>query len=112
MDGEAGTSSYQHRKSKTYMEKVGKEYVVLGLTETIRVSEKGQIVIPKEMRKGLGIEKRDELTATLLDGKIVLRKKPANYTEWMRGLGKEIWGGVDATEYVAKERESWQPDRS
>ncbi len=25
----------------------------------------------------------------------------------LRGLGKEIWEGVDAQEYVDKERESW-----
>ena len=24
-----------------------------------------------------------------------------------KGLGKEIWQGVDADEYVAKERDSW-----
>ena len=25
----------------------------------------------------------------------------------LRGLGKEIWKGLDATEYVKKERDSW-----
>ena len=25
----------------------------------------------------------------------------------LRGLGKEIWKGVDADEYVRKERDSW-----
>lgn len=25
----------------------------------------------------------------------------------LRGLGKEIWQGVDATEYVRQERDSW-----
>jgi len=25
----------------------------------------------------------------------------------LKGLGKEIWKGVDADEYVAKERDSW-----
>jgi hypothetical protein len=25
----------------------------------------------------------------------------------LRGLGKEIWGGIDAQEYVNQERESW-----
>ncbi|MBI5789747.1 MAG: hypothetical protein HZA78_12930 [Candidatus Schekmanbacteria bacterium] len=25
----------------------------------------------------------------------------------LRGLGKEIWQGIDAREYVNKERESW-----
>jgi plasmid stability protein len=25
----------------------------------------------------------------------------------LRGLGKELWEGIDAAEYVARERESW-----
>ena len=25
----------------------------------------------------------------------------------LRGLGKELWAGVDAAEYVARERDSW-----
>jgi len=25
----------------------------------------------------------------------------------LKGLGKEIWKGIDADEYVAKERDSW-----
>lgn len=25
----------------------------------------------------------------------------------LRGLGKEVWQGIDADEYVAKERDSW-----
>ena len=25
----------------------------------------------------------------------------------LKGLGKEIWQGIDADEYVAKERDSW-----
>ena len=25
----------------------------------------------------------------------------------LRGLGKDIWKGIDADEYVAKERDSW-----
>ncbi|MCB1037746.1 MAG: hypothetical protein KDD47_28190 [Acidobacteria bacterium] len=26
----------------------------------------------------------------------------------LRGLGKEVWEGVDAAEYVAAERDSWE----
>lgn len=25
----------------------------------------------------------------------------------LRGLGKEIWNGIDAAEYIRRERESW-----
>ncbi|MCX6648575.1 MAG: AbrB/MazE/SpoVT family DNA-binding domain-containing protein [Candidatus Bathyarchaeota archaeon] len=79
------------------------------MTETVRVSGKGQVVIPKDIRDNIGLETGDELTVTLQEGKIVMRKKPANYTKWMRGLHKEAWEGVDAAEYVDKERDDWKP---
>lgn len=79
------------------------------MTETVRVSEKGQIVIPKEMRESIGLEKGDELTVTQQGEKIILWKKPASYTAWTRGLHKDIWKGVDAAVYVSKERDDWEP---
>ncbi|GAI25180.1 unnamed protein product, partial [marine sediment metagenome] len=30
------------------------------------------------------------------------------YSEYMQGLGKEVWGGIEATEYVKREREAWE----
>ena len=27
----------------------------------------------------------------------------------LRGLGKEIWEGIDPVEYVKQERDSWKP---
>jgi len=81
------------------------------LTETVRVSGKGQIVIPKEIRDNIGLETGDELTVTLQEDKIIMRKRPASYTKWTRGLHKEAWEGVDAGEYVDKERGDWEPRR-
>lgn len=78
------------------------------MDETIRVSEKGQIVIPKRVRDEIGIETGDELTLNLADGKIILRKKPRSYTDYMLGLHREAWGSIDATEHVEKERKAWQ----
>lgn len=34
------------------------------------------------------------------------KKKKRSILE-LRGLGKEIWEGIDPDEYVAKERDSW-----
>ncbi|MEJ1935692.1 hypothetical protein WDZ92_36330, partial [Nostoc sp. NIES-2111] len=33
--------------------------------------------------------------------------KPKRSILELRGLGKEIWNGVDAQEYVNQERDSW-----
>jgi hypothetical protein len=33
---------------------------------------------------------------------------PRKYSEYMQGLGKEVWKGVEAIEYVRSEREAWE----
>jgi len=44
------------------------------MMKTIRVSEKGQIAIPRPMREILGIKRGDELVVIQLDNKILLEK--------------------------------------
>jgi len=41
------------------------------------------------------------------DGEIIMKPKPISYTEHMRGLYKNLWKDVEATEYIEKERKSW-----
>lgn len=42
--------------------------------KTIRVSEKGQIAIPNQIRETLGIEQGDELVILQIDNKILMEK--------------------------------------
>ncbi len=42
--------------------------------KTIKVSEKGQIAIPTEIREKLGIKKGDSLVLFEVDGKLLLEK--------------------------------------
>ena len=44
------------------------------MMKTIRVSDKGQIAIPQNMRTTLGIERGDDLVVIQLDNKILLEK--------------------------------------
>ena len=44
------------------------------IIKTINVSEKGQIVIPTEMREVVGIEQGDKLILMQEDGKIMMKK--------------------------------------
>ena len=79
---------------------------------TTRVSTKGQIVLPAEIREKMGLQPGDELTVEVVDGKAVVAKAPKSWAQWGYGLGKEIWEGVDVDEYVRKERETWEdPER-
>ncbi|RLI25704.1 AbrB/MazE/SpoVT family DNA-binding domain-containing protein [Candidatus Bathyarchaeota archaeon] len=77
------------------------------MTETVRVSRKYQVVIPKRVRRALNIGCGDELIVSVKDGQILMRPKPKRYVDYMRGLYKEVWRGVEATEHVEGEREAW-----
>ncbi len=56
-----------------------------------KLSSKYQIVIPKKIRKKLSLNAGDELIMKVEDDKIIMRPKPKSYTEYMLGLGKEVW---------------------
>jgi AbrB family looped-hinge helix DNA binding protein len=75
---------------------------------TIKVSKKNQIVVPKQARKLLDIKPGNELLVKIKEDRIILIPKPKDFTKYMEGLHKEIWEGIDATEYVRREREAWQ----
>jgi len=77
------------------------------MTETVRVSRKYQVVIPKRVRRALNIGCGDELVVSVKDGQILMRPKPKRYVDYMRGLYKEVWRGVEATEHIEGEREAW-----
>jgi len=76
--------------------------------ETITVSSKYQVVIPKSVREKVGINKGDVLAVTVQGDEIILKVKPINFTDHMLGLHREVWGDVDAADYVDGERASWE----
>jgi len=79
------------------------------LTKSVRLSRKGQLVIPKEMREALGIREGREVLVTLEAGRVVLTQ-PHEYARATRGLLKGTWGkGKRVVErYLEKERRSWE----
>ena len=74
----------------------------------ITVSSKYQIVIPREAREKLNLKTGDKLIIKADNEKIIIYPQPKSYAKYALGLGKEIWQGIDATEYVKKERETWK----
>lgn len=79
------------------------------IIKSVRLSKKGQLVIPKEIREALGIEEGDELLMTLEEGRVILRR-PEQYARTTRGLLKGTWGRTrrDITQYLDRERRSWE----
>lgn len=81
----------------------------MNLLKSVRISKKGQFVIPKEMREALGVKEGEELLVTFEGGKVVLTR-PHEYAKTTRGLLKGTWGkDPRAVErYIEKERRSWE----
>jgi AbrB family looped-hinge helix DNA binding protein len=74
----------------------------------VTLSSKNQIVIPKSARKKLAIGPGDQLILDVEKDSLILKAKPKSYVKHLRGLHRGVWRGVDATDYVKKERESWE----
>ncbi|PYM48130.1 MAG: AbrB/MazE/SpoVT family DNA-binding domain-containing protein [Candidatus Rokuibacteriota bacterium] len=78
------------------------------LSRSVRVSRKGQLVIPKEMRDALGVKEGDDLLARLEDGRVILTR-PRVYARITRGSLKGTWGKTRRAveRYVERQRRSW-----
>ena len=79
------------------------------IAKSVRLSRKGQFVIPKEMREALDIGEGDELLVVLEDGRIVVTT-PKGYARATRGSLKGTWGRSrrEIDRYLERERRSWR----
>ncbi len=76
--------------------------------ETVKVGPKYQVVIPQTIRKKVPLSPKKEVLVEEINGVIVIFPHPESFTEFMSGLGKEIWKGIDAKTYVKRERTAWK----
>ena len=78
------------------------------MSNIVKVGKRYQIVIPKKIRDKVGIKVTDELVVDVQGDNVVIHPCPRIYSEYMQGLGKDVWSKTDAVEYVKNERESWE----
>ena len=72
------------------------------------LSSKNQIAIPKAARKKLAIGPGDRLILDVEKDSLILKPKPKSYAKHLRGLHKDVWERLDATEYIREERKAWE----
>ena len=72
----------------------------------VKVSERNQISLLSSVRKQLNIKPGDYLLMDVQDGVIVMAPAPPPNTDYWLGLHKEIWAGIDTTQYLREERSS------
>jgi bifunctional DNA-binding transcriptional regulator/antitoxin component of YhaV-PrlF toxin-antitoxin module len=74
----------------------------------VKVGPKYQVVIPQTIRKKIPLVPKKKVLVEEINGVIFILPRPSSFTEFMIGLGKEAWKGVDPKGYVKKERETWE----
>lgn len=72
-----------------------------------RLSSKYQVVIPKEVRDALGLKPHDAVIFLIDGDEVILRPKPRDFVEALRGLHKEVWM-EDVDGWLEEERASWE----
>lgn len=74
-----------------------------------KIGKRHQTVVPREVRKLKGFEEGQSLLWIIdeVSGDVRVIPKPRDYTAFLRGLGKEVWAGIDVDAYLEGERNSW-----
>lgn len=67
------------------------------------ISQKNQIVIPREARQGMHVGAGDQLIVETINGVTILLPKPKKIGQALKGLSK----GVYPKNYLRRERKSW-----
>jgi AbrB family looped-hinge helix DNA binding protein len=71
--------------------------------QTVKLSSKNQIVLPKEAREAMRLKGHDELLVVVKGNTAVIMPKPESYRRDLAGAGK----GMYHKTYLQKERKSW-----
>jgi len=74
----------------------------------VKVGPKYQVVIPQSVRKKIPLLPKKEVFVEEINGAIIILPQPKSFTEFMFGLGKDVWKDIDPKSYVKKERASWK----
>jgi AbrB family looped-hinge helix DNA binding protein len=79
------------------------------ISKSVKLSKKGQLVVPLHMREALGLKEGDTLLLTLNGTQITLTR-PEHFAQATRGLLKGTWGRSkrDVERYLVEERKSWE----
>jgi bifunctional DNA-binding transcriptional regulator/antitoxin component of YhaV-PrlF toxin-antitoxin module len=77
------------------------------------VIDSNSIKLPREISERLKLKKGMELKVLSdeVDGILILKVVEGKLKDFsgIKGIGKEIWKGVDAQDYVTQGRSEWNP---
>ncbi len=78
----------------------------------ITLSSKGQVTLPVDIVRSLGLKAGDKLIAELIDDRIVLLPQPDSWTDYFGGSLKGVYGSTveEIDRYIAEVRYGWEID--
>ncbi|OQA19315.1 MAG: SpoVT / AbrB like domain protein [Chloroflexi bacterium ADurb.Bin360] len=75
----------------------------------VKLSERNQMVLPKEAREALGIKPGGRVVVVVEEESVRLLPEPENWTEYIYGLGEAAWVQLGGGEhFLAEERAAWK----
>lgn len=79
----------------------------------VTVGPKSQVVIPKKVRKIASKLRpgKKVLVRPLSANAVMIEVKPTSWTKETYGMHKDIWQGIEATEYIHNLRKEWMQNR-
>lgn len=81
----------------------------MSLAKIVKLSRKGQIVIPSEIRDIMGIQAGSNAVIFIRGDEVVLLT-PEKYSQYTKGSIKGVWGSTkeEVDSYIKEERDSWK----
>lgn len=81
----------------------------MNIAKLVKINKKGQLVIPYQIRKKMGIKQEDTVVIFTRGDEIILLT-PQKYAEYTCGLMKGTWGSSkeEVESYINEERNSWK----
>ncbi|MEA3309850.1 MAG: AbrB/MazE/SpoVT family DNA-binding domain-containing protein [Chloroflexota bacterium] len=81
----------------------------MNTTTVVKLSKRNQMVLPKAARQALGVEPGRRVLVIVQDQHVRLLPEPENWTEYVYGLGEDMWTALGGGErFLQEERAAWE----
>ncbi len=78
-------------------------------TTVVKLSQRNQMVLPKAARQALGVAPGGRVLVIVQEQRVRLLPEPENWTEYVYGLGEDMWAALGGGErFLREERASWE----
>ncbi len=74
----------------------------------VTLGERNQVTLPKDARRALGVQPGEQLLVVVENQRVYLLPKVENWTDYIYGLGKDMWADLGGGEkFLQEERAAY-----